>query len=114
MTQRHLRCRRRRRQIRTFSVAAVNSSKQTCFSLTECQLIRKLECGPMPNVMVTLPNIGGALFSTPQSLFNKVFFRLSVHASAAKIQPDKVVPKWRFFASCIFSEPRAAHFRHEF
>jgi len=28
----------------------------------------KLECGPMPNVMVALPNIGGALRSTPQSL----------------------------------------------
>jgi len=28
----------------------------------------KLECGPMPNVMVALPNIGGALSSTPQSL----------------------------------------------
>ena len=26
------------------------------------------ECGPMPNVMVALPNIGGALCSTPQSL----------------------------------------------
>jgi len=30
--------------------------------------VRKLECGPMPNVMVALPNIGGALCSTPQSL----------------------------------------------
>jgi len=29
---------------------------------------RKLECGPMPNVMATLPNIGGALCSTPQVL----------------------------------------------
>jgi len=28
----------------------------------------KLECGPMPNVMVALPNIGGALCSTLQSL----------------------------------------------
>jgi len=28
----------------------------------------KLECGPMPNVMVALPSIGGALCSTPQSL----------------------------------------------
>jgi len=28
----------------------------------------KLECGPMPNVMVALPNIGGALCSSPQSL----------------------------------------------
>jgi len=28
----------------------------------------KLECRPMPNVMVALPNTGGALCSTPQSL----------------------------------------------
>ena len=28
----------------------------------------KLECGPMPNLMVALPNIGGALCSTPKSL----------------------------------------------
>jgi len=28
----------------------------------------KLECGPMPKVMVALPNIGGALCSTPQTL----------------------------------------------
>jgi len=27
-----------------------------------------LECGPMPNLMVALPNIDGALCSTPQSL----------------------------------------------
>jgi len=99
----------------------------------------------MPNVMVALPNIGGALYSTPQSLadahytrvscsnaaktrkplklegmpqtrqqmsavsspkftilwghveevsmFNDFFFGLSMHASAAKIQPDKVV-RW--------------------
>jgi len=30
--------------------------------------IIQLECGPMPNLMVALPNIGGALCSTPQSL----------------------------------------------
>ena len=28
----------------------------------------ELECGPMPNVMAALPNIGAALCSTPQSL----------------------------------------------
>jgi len=28
----------------------------------------KLECGKMPNVMVALPNIGGALSSTPHTL----------------------------------------------
>ena len=29
--------------------------------------LKKLECWPMPNVMVALPNIGGALCSTPQT-----------------------------------------------
>jgi len=29
---------------------------------------KKLECGPMPNLMVALPNIRGPLCSTPQSL----------------------------------------------
>jgi len=29
---------------------------------------KKLEYGPMPSLMVALPNIGGALCSTPQSL----------------------------------------------
>ena len=29
---------------------------------------KQLGCGPMPNVMDALPNIGGALYSTPQSL----------------------------------------------
>ena len=28
----------------------------------------QLECGPMPKAMVALPNIGGALCSTPQIL----------------------------------------------
>jgi len=31
-------------------------------------LENELECGPMPNLMVALPNTGGALCSTPQSL----------------------------------------------
>jgi len=29
-------------------------------------------------------------------------------------QSCAMVPKWRFLASCIFSEQRAAHFRHAF
>jgi len=32
------------------------------------QTIKKLECGPMPNVMAALPIISSALCSTPQSL----------------------------------------------
>jgi len=31
---------------------------------------KQLECGPMPSVMGTLPNIGGALCSMPQSMAN--------------------------------------------
>jgi len=34
-----------------------------------CRAVKKLlECGPMPNVMAALPNIGGALCSMLQSL----------------------------------------------
>jgi len=48
-------------------------------------------------------------------LFNKFFFRLLLLALVVKIYPDKSVP-WcpdgDFFASCIFSEAREAHFRH--
>ena len=29
---------------------------------------KHLECGPIPNVMVALPNTGDALYSTAQSL----------------------------------------------
>jgi len=35
---------------------------------TDMPVRLKLECGPVPNVMADLPNIGGALCSTPQSL----------------------------------------------
>ena len=34
----------------------------------EDKTLIKLECGPMPNLMVALPNTGGALCPTPQSL----------------------------------------------
>ena len=34
------------------------------------ETVRKLECGPMPNLMVALPNAAGALCSTPQRLAN--------------------------------------------
>jgi len=41
------------------------------------QYVHKLECGPMPNVMVALPNIGGALCSTPQSLADAHYYTVS-------------------------------------
>jgi len=33
-----------------------------------------LECRPMPNVMVALPNVSGALYSTPQSLADARYY----------------------------------------
>jgi len=33
----------------------------------QCTTYAKLECGPMPNVMAALPNVGGALGSMPQT-----------------------------------------------
>jgi len=51
-------------------------------------------------------------------LLNSFFRWLSIHVLVAKTQPDKVVDGAqmanfrRFFATCIFSEPRATHFRH--
>jgi len=128
----------------------------------------KLECGPMPNLMVALPNIGGALCSTPQSLADahykmpssnaaKTRNRLkfagvpqttgSISAASGPMftivwehvedilllnnffpivdtclscedigrQSCTMVPRLAifgdFFASCVFSEPRAAGFR---
>jgi len=37
-------------------------------ALSRVHVSNKLECGPMPNVNVALPNIGGALCSMLQSL----------------------------------------------
>jgi len=47
----------------------------SCHTATNTSImpyVRKvqLECGPMPNLMVALSNIGGALCSTPQSLID--------------------------------------------
>jgi len=42
--------------------------RQTQFAVTRREVHLQLEFGPMPNVMAALPNIGGALCSTPKSL----------------------------------------------
>jgi len=48
--------------------AAVYKGVQTRHQPSSWMSIVNQKCGPMPNVMVALPNIGGALCSTPQSL----------------------------------------------
>jgi len=50
----------------------------------------KLECGPMSNVMVALPNIGGALCSTPQSLANAHYY---MSCTAVMLQDAEAVEK---------------------
>jgi len=41
-------------------------TRETCSAKMKTD--KKLESGPMPNKMVALPNIGGTLCSTPQSM----------------------------------------------
>ena len=43
-------------------------------SSVETVLCSTIECGPMPNVTAAMPNIGGALCSTPQSLANAHYY----------------------------------------
>jgi len=63
------------------NISAKNyQNRLMCFEVSvqhQCRFLRhtvynksphQLECGPMPNVMAALPNIGGALCSMPQSL----------------------------------------------
>jgi len=129
-----------------------------------------LECGPMPNVMAALPNIGGALCSTPQFgwrrllqcravtlprrkplkfvgvpqtrqqisalsrpkftilwdhleeilLFNKFFADCRYMPHLRRHSPTKLCDGAQMaflcviVASCICSEPRAAHFKPAF
>ena len=49
-------------------------------------------------------------------LFNKFFLIVDTCLSSENIarQSCAMVPKWRFFVSCISSEPRAAHFTPAF
>jgi len=46
-------------------MSATNHMERLISETTYYQYHYKLECGPMPNVMADLPNIGGALCSTP-------------------------------------------------
>jgi len=53
--------------------AYIDNQKKKTFKLHMSSQYGKpgqLECGPMLNVMAALPNIGGDLCSTPQSVAN--------------------------------------------
>jgi len=56
-------------QVLVLTLCLINFYHVSIIDFTHMRLAAKytlLECGPMPNVMVALPNIGGALCSTPQ------------------------------------------------
>jgi len=48
--------------------------------------ICRLKRGPMPNVMATLPNAGGALCSTPQSLADAHYYMACSNAAKTRYQ----------------------------
>jgi len=56
------------RHYQALSIASVEKCSQIDYSSSAHTSYLQLECGPMPNVMAALSNIGGALCSTPQSL----------------------------------------------
>jgi len=45
-----------------------NNDRDDVYGAIIIAQLLQLECGPMPNLMVALPNTGGAFYSTPQSL----------------------------------------------
>jgi len=47
---------------------------------------KQLERGPMPNVMAALPNVGGALCSTPQSLADAHYYMACSNAAKTRYQ----------------------------
>jgi len=56
------------REILLLKNCRVQALSEANVSVAQKVVDKKLECGPMPNLMAALPNIGGALCSTPQSL----------------------------------------------
>jgi len=44
------------------------------------------KCGPMPNVMVALPNVGGAFYSTPQSFADAHYYMPFSNAAKTRNQ----------------------------
>ena len=50
----------------------------------------ELECGPMPNVVVALSNIGGTLCSTPQSLADADYTRVPCSNDAKDAKPVEI------------------------
>jgi len=59
--QLHKITRNSRKSIMTYNHFTVHPFLEALTCLLKCNFILKKECGPMPNVMATLPNIGHAI-----------------------------------------------------
>ena len=69
----------------SFCASLIFFAKKTHFINLVKTKWTSVECGPMPNVIVTLPNIGGALCSTPQSLVDAHYIKNSQRQSCSAI-----------------------------
>ena len=66
---------------------------------------KQLECGPMPNLMAALPNIGGALCSTLQSLADAHYEMPCSNAAKTQNRLKFFVPQTRQQISAV-SRPK--------
>jgi len=61
--------------VRSTAMQPNNNNDRQFLALNSRTIYYRLECGPMPNMMAALPNIGGALCSMPQSLADAQYQR---------------------------------------
>jgi len=89
-----------------------------------CRSFKPCPCSPVARQDSSPPGLTQwACYKKASAYGSRVCWALAqrihtyIHAVVAKTEPDNVV-QWcaagDFFATCIFIEPRAAHFRHAF
>jgi len=95
----------------TTRVPCSNAAKtRNRLNLQGCPKLQQISAVSRPKFTILSGHVEEVL------LFNNFFPIVDTCLSSEDIsrQSCAMVPKWRFFASCIFREPRAAHFGHAF
>jgi len=88
----------------------------------EAKTRKPLKLAGMPQTNKTISTVSGPKFTILQGhvgeilLLNTFFPIVDTCLSCEDVarQSCVMVHRWQFFVSCIFSEPRTAHFRHAF
>ena len=85
----------------------MNACTSAGTKLIYCVLLKLTRMWPMPNVMAALPNIGGALCSTPQSLANAHYLTVPCSNTAKMQNPLKFagMPQTRQEISAVSRHP---------